>query len=106
MLQHASSQHCAHSVLCWPVRLSDVKSLNCWGQDLAEVSILSQMPNVEVLSLSVNQISTLKYVCELLASYLLCVRLYQKLSLSMASSVCLQRLCPVPQTARIVLEEK
>lgn len=41
-------------------RLSDVKSLNCWGQDLADVSILSQMPNVEVLSLSVNQISTLK----------------------------------------------
>ncbi|DBA82054.1 TPA: hypothetical protein ACH3X1_007747 [Trebouxia sp. C0004] len=45
-------------------RLSDVKSLNCWGQDLADVSILSQMPNVEVLSLSVNQISTLKsYRC-------------------------------------------
>lgn len=42
-------------------RLSDVKSLNCWGQDLADVSILSQMPNVEVLSLSVNQISTLRY---------------------------------------------
>ena len=43
-------------------RLSDVKSLNCWGQDLADVSILCEMPNVEVLSLSVNRICTLKYV--------------------------------------------
>ncbi|DBB16550.1 TPA: hypothetical protein ACH3X3_014812 [Trebouxia sp. C0006] len=33
-------------------RLSDVKSLNCWGQDLADVSILSQMPNVEVAELA------------------------------------------------------
>ncbi len=81
MSQHASSQHCAHSVLCWPVRLSDVKSLNCWGQDLADVSILSQMPNVEVLSLSVNQISTLKYVCEVLAAYVFYVRLYKTLGI-------------------------
>ena len=43
-------------------RLNDVKSLNCWGQDLADVSILCEMPNVEVLSLSVNRISTLKCV--------------------------------------------
>lgn len=43
-------------------RLSDVKSLNCWGQDLADVSFLCEMPNVEVLSLSVNRICTLKYV--------------------------------------------
>jgi len=70
------------------------------------VSILSQMPNVEVLSLSVNQISTLKYVRELLASYLLCVRLYKMLSIVYASSVCLQRLCPVRQIARIIPEEK
>lgn len=41
-------------------RLSDVKSLNCWGQDLADVSVLCEMSNVEVLSLSVNRISTLK----------------------------------------------
>ena len=38
-----------------------MKSLNCWGQDLTDVSILCEMPNVEVLSLSVNRISTLKY---------------------------------------------
>lgn len=43
-------------------RLTDVKSLNCWGQDLTDVTILCEMPNVEVLSLSVNRISTLKYV--------------------------------------------
>lgn len=41
-------------------RLADVKNLNLWGQDLSDVSILASLPNVEVLSLSVNQISTLK----------------------------------------------
>lgn len=49
-------------------RLSDVKSLNCWGQDLADVSVLCEMSNVEVLSLSVNRISTLKYVWSIVVS--------------------------------------
>lgn len=40
--------------------LLHVKNLNLWGNDLTDVSILQKMPNVEVLSLSVNNISSLK----------------------------------------------
>ncbi|KAK2585643.1 hypothetical protein KPH14_010265 [Odynerus spinipes] len=43
-------------------RVSDfsaVKKLNCWGSELSDVSILRKMENVEVLSLSVNNIDTL-----------------------------------------------
>ncbi|XP_012270198.1 protein tilB homolog isoform X2 [Orussus abietinus] len=43
-------------------RMSDfanVKKLNCWGTELTDVSILRKMQNVEVLSLSVNNINTL-----------------------------------------------
>lgn len=39
--------------------LAAVKSLNLWGNDLYDVSILRRMPNAEVLSLSVNRISSL-----------------------------------------------
>jgi hypothetical protein len=39
--------------------LSDVRSLNLWGYHLDDVSILSQLPNVETLSLPLNNISTL-----------------------------------------------
>jgi len=37
-----------------------VKNLNLWGNDLEDIRLLRQMPNVEVLSLSVNKISSLK----------------------------------------------
>nr|XP_012223705.1 PREDICTED: uncharacterized protein F09G8.5 isoform X4 [Linepithema humile] len=43
-------------------RMSDfsaVKKLNCWGTELTDVSILRKMKNVEVLSLSINNINTL-----------------------------------------------
>lgn len=43
-------------------RMSDfstVKKLNCWGSELTDVSILRKMKNVEVLSLSVNNINNL-----------------------------------------------
>ena len=40
--------------------LSIVKNLNLWGNDLEDIQLLRQMPNVEVLSLSVNKISSLK----------------------------------------------
>ncbi len=39
--------------------LLHVKNLNLWGNDLTDVSILQRLPNVEVLSLSVNRISSL-----------------------------------------------
>ncbi|XP_018404249.1 PREDICTED: uncharacterized protein LOC108780911 isoform X2 [Cyphomyrmex costatus] len=43
-------------------RMSDfsaIKKLNCWGTELTDVSILRKLKNVEVLSLSVNNINTL-----------------------------------------------
>ncbi|XP_049845767.1 uncharacterized protein LOC126298476 isoform X1 [Schistocerca gregaria] len=39
--------------------ISLVRKLNCWGSNLCDVSLLRRMPNVELLSLSFNQISTL-----------------------------------------------
>jgi len=41
-------------------RLDNVKNLNLWGNDIDDVSILKDMGNVEVLSLSVNKIATLR----------------------------------------------
>ena len=40
-------------------KLDEVKNLNMWGYDLIDVSIISKMPNLEVISLSLNHISTL-----------------------------------------------
>ncbi len=40
--------------------LENVKNLNLWGNDIEDVSVLREMPNLEVLSLSVNKITTLK----------------------------------------------
>lgn len=40
--------------------LFSVKNLNLWGNEIDDVKLLRQMPNVEVLSLSLNKISTLK----------------------------------------------
>lgn len=39
--------------------LESVKKLNCWGCNLTDISIFSQMPNIKVLALSVNRISSL-----------------------------------------------
>lgn len=39
--------------------LESVRKLNCWGCSLTDISIFSQMPNIEVLTLSVNSISSL-----------------------------------------------
>ena len=41
--------------------LSALKKLNLWGNDLGDLSILYKMPNIEILSLSLNFIRTLKY---------------------------------------------
>lgn len=40
--------------------LSAVVHLNLWGSNLEDVSLVSEMDNVEIVSLSVNQISSLK----------------------------------------------
>ncbi|XP_067109236.1 cilia and flagella associated protein 410 isoform X2 [Osmerus mordax] len=39
--------------------LDSVKKLNCWGCKLTDISIFSQIPNIEVLTLSVNSIASL-----------------------------------------------
>lgn len=41
-------------------RLDNIRNLNLWGNDLDDVSVLKHMPNLEVVSLSVNKIRTLK----------------------------------------------
>ena len=40
--------------------LPQIVKLNLWGNDLGDVSILKNLPNLEVLALTVNQIRTLK----------------------------------------------
>jgi Leucine-rich repeat (LRR) protein len=37
-----------------------IKNLNLWGNDLDDISVINLLPNLEVLSLSVNHISGLK----------------------------------------------
>merc|ERR1719261_1865253 len=41
-------------------RLQTVRKLNLWGQDLCDASIVSRLPNLQVLSLSVNRVQSLK----------------------------------------------
>ncbi|XP_006819431.1 cilia- and flagella-associated protein 410-like [Saccoglossus kowalevskii] len=40
--------------------LENVKKLNCWGSELTDVSIFREIPNIEVISLSVNNITNLE----------------------------------------------
>lgn len=40
--------------------LRSVKHLNLWGMNIEDVSVMAEMPNLQVLSLSVNKIKTLK----------------------------------------------
>ncbi|MCQ2819426.1 MAG: leucine-rich repeat protein [archaeon] len=42
-------------------RIESMKSLNMWGNNIEDVSIVSQMPSLEVISLSLNKIRTLKH---------------------------------------------
>ncbi len=41
-------------------KFASIKNLNLWGNDLDNVSVIKELPNLEVLSLSVNHIDTLK----------------------------------------------
>jgi Leucine-rich repeat (LRR) protein len=45
---------------CKTDNLALIKNLNLWGNEISDVSLISEMPNLEVLSLSVNKISSLK----------------------------------------------
>uniref|UniRef100_A0A8C6M0I9 Cilia- and flagella-associated protein 410 n=1 Tax=Nothobranchius furzeri TaxID=105023 RepID=A0A8C6M0I9_NOTFU len=39
--------------------LQSVRKLNCWGCSLTDISIFCQVPNIEVLTLSVNSVASL-----------------------------------------------
>ena len=39
--------------------ITEIKKLNLWGEDIQDISIISKMPNLEILSLSSNKISSL-----------------------------------------------
>ena len=41
-------------------RLESIRKLNLWGSNLEDVSIISEMPSLEIVSLSVNKIRSLK----------------------------------------------
>lgn len=42
--------------------LDSIKKLNCWASNLKDISIIRELTNLEVLTLSVNKIVTLKYI--------------------------------------------
>ena len=45
-------------------RLTAVKNLNLWGAELSDISIVTQLINLEVLALSVNHVATLRDIAE------------------------------------------
>ena len=45
---------------CKTDKLSSIKNVNLWGNDLDDLSILGELPNVEIVSLSLNKISSLR----------------------------------------------
>ena len=40
--------------------VEEIKNINLWGSDLTNIDIISEMKNIEVVSLSLNQITSLK----------------------------------------------
>lgn len=45
---------------CKKQNFNEIKNINLWGTNLDDIQLISQLVNLEVVSLSVNQISTLK----------------------------------------------
>lgn len=45
---------------CKTDKLTSIKNLNLWGNDLDNISIIKDMPNIEICSLSLNKIFSLK----------------------------------------------
>ena len=46
-------------------KLNSIKSLNLWGNDLEDISCVAKVPNLEIVSLTVNKIKTLQYFSKL-----------------------------------------
>ena len=49
--------------------LKEIKKLDIWGEDIENISIISKMPNLEILSLSSNKISSLSPLSHCLNVY-------------------------------------
>jgi len=45
---------------CKSDKLTHIKNVNLWGNDLDDLSILAELPNVEIVSLSLNKINSLR----------------------------------------------
>ncbi len=45
---------------CKTDKIQSIRNLNLWGNDLVDMSILHDMPNIEIASLSLNKICSLK----------------------------------------------
>jgi Leucine-rich repeat (LRR) protein len=67
---------------CKTDKLSHIKNVNLWGNDLDDLSILGELPNVEIVSLSLNKIASLKdfSCCSKLAELYLRKNLVHELS--------------------------
>lgn len=53
--------------------LDVVRNLNLWGNELTDISILRNMPAVEIVSLSVNNISTLEDISHCNFVFIICL---------------------------------
>ena len=45
---------------CKTDKIGNIKNLNLWGNDLDDLAIIKEMPNIEICSLSLNKIFSLK----------------------------------------------
>lgn len=45
---------------CRTDKLSSIKNLNLWGNDLEDITLVKEIVNLEICSLSLNKISSLK----------------------------------------------
>ncbi|KAJ3594622.1 hypothetical protein NHX12_003929 [Muraenolepis orangiensis] len=71
--------------------LNSVKKLNCCGCSLSDISIFSQIPNIEVLTLSVNSISSLS---PLAGCHSLCELYLRRNTIQSLSELCHLRSLP------------
>ncbi len=60
MLIELLVKHCACTLQTRKDRLESVTELNAWGQDVEDISILSQSPHIRTVALACNCIKTLR----------------------------------------------
>ena len=46
---------------CKKENFKEIKNVNLWGSDLEDMTLIRQLTNIEVVSLSVNKINTLQH---------------------------------------------